>query len=522
MNRGSVSSIFTVFSRLFIGCLFYIGIVNAGPIDNLQPGEWYEIPNSHMRSVVMDPLPDGVYAVEGPSAVIHSWSGGAYDSQRDRLLVFGGGHTAYAGNEVYAFDLISMSWERLTDPSSITGYDNGKTYPDGNPVSVHSYDQLEYDPFADKLFVFGGSRYPTGSNTVGSFTFSPGTNKWTQVSDIPGDPYSEILGLSLTSAYDPVTKKIFIGGVWGIATYDVATDVWQILKTWYGTWELPNGLTAALDYKRRKFIQIGRGYSYVWDISQAKPSRQNLVTTGQTEILDCDAPGVDYDPVSDRIVAWCKGQDVYTLDLDNLVWERHTATGTVDPGDPYTFNSNYHGTFGRFRYVPSKNVFILVSDIDKNAYVYKLSPGSGAPTVPQNLSAKAVSDTQIDLNWSSSLGGSGLAGYNIYRDSVLLTTVTTNSFSDSGLSANTLYTYNVTAIDGNGDESGPSLPVSVTTPDSPVDTGSSGSGSSGTGASGTGASDTGSSGVGSIGWLILLIASANLAIRKYSRKLHQH
>ena len=522
MNRGGVSSAFIVFGRLFIGCLFYIGIVSANSIDNLQPGEWYEIPNSDMRAVVMDPLPAGVYAVEGPSAVIHSWSGGALDSQRDRLLVFGGGHTAYAGNEVYAFDLNSLSWERLTDPSSIAGFDNTtNTYPDGNPVSVHSYDQLEYDPFADKLFAFGGSMYKTGSNTRGSFTFNPNTNTWTQVSEIPGKGYSEILGLSLTSAYDPESKKIYVGGAWGIATYDVATDVWQILNVAYGTWALPNGLTAALDYKRRKFIQIGRGYSFIWDISQAKPSREILVTTGQTEILGCDAPGVDYDPVSDRIVAWCNGQDVYTLNLDDLVWEKHIATGTVDPGDPYT-KSNYHGTFGRFRYVPSKNVFVLVSDIDKNVYVYKLSPGSGAPTVPQNLSATAVSDSQIDLAWSSSLGGSGLSGYHIYRDSVLLTTVTTNTFSNTGLSAGTLYTYNVTALDGNGDESGPSLPASATTADLPVDTGSSGTGSSGTGASGAGSSSAGSSGAGSIGWFILLIALAQVTVRKFTRDFRQH
>ena len=236
-----------------------------------------------------------------------------------------------------------------------------------------------------------------------------------------------------------------------------------------------------------------------------------MVATGQTEILDCDAPGVDYDPVSDRIVAWCKGQDVYTLDLDNLVWERHQSTGSVDPGDPYTSNSNYHGTFGRFRYVPSKNVFILVSDIDKNAYAYKLSPGSGAPSVPQNLSVTVVSDTEIDLSWSSSLGGSGLAGYHIYRDGVLLTTVTTNTFSNTGLRASTLYTYNVTAVDGDGNESGPSLPASATTDAVPVDTGS-----------GTGSSGTGASGAGSLGWFILLITFVYISVRNFTREIRVH
>ena len=386
----------------------------AGPLDSLLPGQWYQIPNSKIRSVVPNPLPAGLFANEGPGAVVWSWSGGLYDSKRDRLVVWGGGHGAYAGNEIYAFDINALSWTRVTDPSSLTGFTNGMTtYADGRPVSVHTYDQLIYDPSVDRMFAFGGSRYSSGSATDAAFTFNFDTKLWTQVASIPGDPYSETNGYSLTSAYDPVTKLVYIGGLWSLTTYNVATNTWKLLSKNYGGWELPNGLTAALDSKRRQYVQIGRGYAFIWDISVTAPQRVNLVTSGAKEIEQCDAPGLEYDPVSDRVVGWCAGSDVYTLNMDTKVWSKITATNSVTPGDPRyvdpVYGLQYHGTFGRFRYVPSKNIFIVVTDIDRDVFVYKLSAGgvtpppiNPPPTVTFSATPVSIaSGASATLTWSS-------------------------------------------------------------------------------------------------------------------------
>jgi len=383
----------------------------ASGLDTLLPGEWYEIPNSKMSVVVPCLARNCAYSgVEGPGAVIWSWSGGVYDHTRDRLVVWGGGHGAYAGNEIYAFDMNALSWTRVTDPSNVDGYTNGpETYSDGRPVSVHSYDQIEYDPIADRMFVFGGSRYSSGSNTTAAFTFNFDSKQWTQVTSIPGDPYSETNGLSLNSAYDPVTKLVYIGGKWSLTTYNIATDTWKLLNKNYGGWELFDGTTAALDSKRRQFVQIGRGHVFIWDISATTPERTNLITSGAKEIEQCDAPGLEYDPVSDRIVGWCAGADVYTLNLDSKVWTKVTATNSVTPGDPRfvdpTYGLQYHGTFGRFRYVPSKNLFVVVTDMDNSVFVYKLADGAGqTPTTKLTLTvnAQAVDAGQpVTLAWEA-------------------------------------------------------------------------------------------------------------------------
>lgn len=87
------------------------------------------------------------------------------------------------------------------------------------------------------------------------------------------------------------------------------------------------------------------------------------------------------------------------------------------------------------------------------------------PSVPTGLSGNPVSSTQIDLAWNTSTdtGGSGLAGYRVYRDGVEVGTTSVESYSDTGLGPDTTYTYTVSAYDNALNESDQSSPVDVTT-----------------------------------------------------------
>jgi hypothetical protein len=97
--------------------------------------------------------------------------------------------------------------------------------------------------------------------------------------------------------------------------------------------------------------------------------------------------------------------------------------------------------------------------------------------VPSGLSATSTSATTASLTWTAStdptVGGqttSGVAGYKIYRcsgsscsPSVQVATSTTASFSDSGLTAATVYGYNVKAYDNAGNISAASVTSYTTT-----------------------------------------------------------
>ena len=87
-----------------------------------------------------------------------------------------------------------------------------------------------------------------------------------------------------------------------------------------------------------------------------------------------------------------------------------------------------------------------------------------APTVPANISAIAASSSRIDVAWNGSLDTVGVAGYLVYRNGAQVGNVTsTLTFSDTGLSANTTYTYKIAAYDGAGNVSAQSAAASAAT-----------------------------------------------------------
>jgi hypothetical protein len=96
-----------------------------------------------------------------------------------------------------------------------------------------------------------------------------------------------------------------------------------------------------------------------------------------------------------------------------------------------------------------------------------------APSVPTGLTATAASSSQINLSWSAAAdntGGSGLAGYKIYRSGVQIGTSTTTSYSSAGLTASTTYSYTVAGYDVAGNTSGQSAQASATTTTTQVTT----------------------------------------------------
>ncbi|HKR81668.1 MAG TPA: DUF4038 domain-containing protein [Candidatus Saccharimonadales bacterium] len=86
-----------------------------------------------------------------------------------------------------------------------------------------------------------------------------------------------------------------------------------------------------------------------------------------------------------------------------------------------------------------------------------------APSVPANLNANAVSQSQVNLSWSASTDNVGVTGYRVYRGGVALGTTTSTSYQDTGLAAGTSYTYTVRAYDAAGNTSADSTAATATT-----------------------------------------------------------
>ena len=357
---------------------------------------WQELPGTHIRDVCPPNAP--VYNFYNRCAnVVIAWSGGTLDTKRNRLVIFGGGHGDYRGNELYGLDLNTFTMERLTDPSTAKEIADDiceDKLPDGTPSSRHSYGGLAYIAHADRLFVYGGSK-GCGSGGFGNdtWTFDFNTNTWHYMQPSGDNPGRALVA----SAYDPVTKKVFMRTNRYLYAYDFDNNSWERLS---GD-DLISGFSfksAAIDPVRRKFVIVGgksAGSVHVIDLSPGSNYQQTqLTTTGDTTMVQGKSPGVAYDPVNDRIVAWDGAREstppidtVYALNLDTLIWSAHTF-----PNGPTQDVTT--GTFGRFAYVPSLQAIVAVSSVDENAFLLRLGDGSGnsgfavAPDEPSNLTAE--------------------------------------------------------------------------------------------------------------------------------------
>ncbi|ACT04144.1 fibronectin type III domain-containing protein [Paenibacillus sp. JDR-2] len=163
-----------------------------------------------------------------------------------------------------------------------------------------------------------------------------------------------------------------------------------------------------------------------------------------------------------------------SLDLDIEVW---TVINEAKTGNEYwveaSFKTDSYSEANSTRTALinelSSKGWLIPQDLLRTSQIISryapapVTPDTTAPTAPSNAAATAVSGSQINLSWTASTDNAGVTGYNVYRNGVLAGTASGTSYSDTGLSASTSYSYTVKAKDAAGNESAASSTVSATT-----------------------------------------------------------
>ena len=146
-------------------------------------------------------------------------------------------------------------------------------------------------------------------------------------------------------------------------------------------------------------------------------------------------------------------------------WPDYRTDGLVitELGDEFTITVDPNFTKGingwKFATGDINNPTYISLDMTESLEITDQGQTPGAPI---NLSGQALSTSEIELSWTDNSNDED--GFRIYRGGSSLTTVGANitSFTDTGLSADTTYTYYVAAYNTHG-ESSPSNSVDVTT-----------------------------------------------------------
>jgi hypothetical protein len=297
-----------------------------------------------------------------------AWSGGTIDTKRDRLLIHGGGHGDYAGNEIYAFDLHTLKWTRIWGPSPNWGIpmtaadESNQEYHDGNPESVHTYGGFIYLPDLDKVWRGGGAHWIAGGGSPASWMFDMATSAWTRL------PNHKTLGTGEVAAYDPVDKVVYgSSDKYVVHRYHPATNSYTTqFSGVLGAGEEP---MAALDVKRRLFVVVGNGKAHVADLATKRV--QKLTTSGPQNVVAARGPGFEWDSSIEKFVGWAGGTSVYVLDPTTWNWTERPAasSNTVTPTIATRLLQ-----FGKFRYVPSMNLYVSVGGTGQSVFAYRLAP----------------------------------------------------------------------------------------------------------------------------------------------------
>src|SRR5271157_692961 len=248
---------------------------------NLPSGYgWHQLANTNMTSVCLGNVSNGMYSDPTMTTTtnynfdcnqIVPWSGGAADDNNQRLIVWGGGHSDYAGNEVSALNLNgSPSWQVITSPTIPVPYvwdgnnweglhpyfvravDGGTYQPGASPSSRHTYNSLQYVPYQNKLYSFGGGVANIGGFSSETWTLDMATATWTMV----GPPFS-LAPAYATTAYNPSNGHIVMHDKnWSLLDFDPHTNNWNTLTTVY---HIDDGTTAAVDPVNNLFVVVGSG-----------------------------------------------------------------------------------------------------------------------------------------------------------------------------------------------------------------------------------------------------------------------
>ena len=99
----------------------------------------------------------------------------------------------------------------------------------------------------------------------------------------------------------------------------------------------------------------------------------------------------------DRLVGWKGGAELWTLDLERLVWEKidAAASNKVAPTAPCQ-----NGTYGRFRYIPSRNAYVVVNSVKENVFLGRLSDRAAQP-IPARFAAAMKGRDAAVVRWAA-------------------------------------------------------------------------------------------------------------------------
>jgi len=421
------------------------------------------------EGLLMSPSKDGSTPWD-PRNIIPAWSGFAWDSRRGDLILYGGGHANYGGNDVYRWRGTTLNWERMSLPSDITSLEDYPWFtvdgPNASPKASHTYDNNIYLPIVDRFLTFGGPNFglghtyeiqePDGTVRVtGPYFLDPARADENKVGGITGShsqwasPYLGVIGAEMWENRDvPLNMPdvdfprhfidgatgytqeggkdvVFVHASYGILSKYTINDVSDpTLDSWeqVGFNDSGWGQGAGAYFPAQDlFVRISPDRFSYWDLSTAGPANSSVVFVPDGPSLDDISTGgyglgdygIDYDSPRNRFLLWGGGGDVYALYPPPAVspegWEIEKLENVATPTPDSDLGAEWFtGVLGKWKYIAQIDAFVaLQNQFAGNIWVYK----------PENWVEPISDDPHITIAEPTS------RGFYIPNDDIVVTAV---------------------------------------------------------------------------------------------------
>ena len=341
-------------------------------ITALPDGRWSVLPDSAMTSAGSMAIECCDYGIGCELPGIFSFSGATLDPDLHRIVVWGGGHNDYFGNQLVVFDLATLEWQLILPPTSVCLFADPPDYrfTDGRPVSRHTYDHIDYIDHLGVFFAYSGATADAppfnGGDSYGDlWTFDFATGSWTDRTPLQsGDIDYWLSQPGASGEYDPLTGRWFQVSEQGIWSLDLSTHVWTLVND-----DGHSGIerTSVLDPTRRLIWTYGGDYGGDETLSAYDIDANDFRIVSATNLPGVTSgAGLAYDASNDQLVVFGGYADptlrsVFNYDIATGSWTEYSYTGGPATGER---------TYGRFLYDEVNNVFFLIDSVDE-VWVWK-------------------------------------------------------------------------------------------------------------------------------------------------------
>lgn len=210
------------------------------------------------------------------------------------------------------------------------------------------------------------------------------------------------------------------------------------------------------DFTNLKFTRVDPNIDFNWGKGSPNPSigNETFSVRWTAQVLPLYSEQYTFYTLSDDGVRlWVNG----ILFIDN--WIDHGSAVNekkiaLAAGQKYDIRLEYYNNTGETAMKLSWSSASQKKEIIPQSQLFTYSVDTQVPTVPGSLSATVASTSQINLIWNASTDNYAVTGYKVFRNGTQIGTVTSGTtYSDSGLTTNTTYSYSVSAYDAAGNNS---------------------------------------------------------------------